>query len=157
MLQYLLRRLVNMVITLLAISILTFAIIQLPPGDYVSTQIAQLQRMDVDVNQELIDSLTRQYGLDKPLFVQYFLWITKFVQGDMGRSFVWNRPVNELVWERIGLTFVISLSSLAFSWIIAIPVGIYAAVRQYSPGDYAATFASFIGLAVPTTPSPPMR
>ena len=149
MLQYLLRRLVNMVITLLAISILTFAIIQLPPGDYVSTQIAQLQRMDVDVNQELIDSLTRQYGLDKPLFVQYFLWITKFVQGDMGRSFVWNRPVNELVWERIGLTFVISLSSLAFSWIIAIPVGIYAAVRQYSPGDYADTFASFIGLAVP--------
>ena len=149
MLQYLLRRLVNMVITLLAISILTFAIIQLPPGDYVSTQIAQLRRMDVDVNQELIDSLTRQYGLDKPLFVQYFLWITKFVQGDMGRSFVWNRPVNELVWERIGLTFVISLSSLAFSWIIAIPVGIYAAVRQYSPGDYAATFASFIGLAVP--------
>ena len=149
MLQYLLRRLVNMVITLVAISILTFAIIQLPPGDYVSTQIAQLRRMDVDVNQELIDSLTRQYGLDKPLFVQYFLWITKFVQGDMGRSFVWNRPVNELVWERIGLTFVISLSSLAFSWIIAIPVGIYAAVRQYSPGDYAATFASFIGLAVP--------
>ena len=149
MLQYLLRRLVNMVITLLAISILTFTIIQLPPGDYVSTQIAQLQRMDVDINQELIDSLTRQYGLDKPLFVQYFLWITKFVQGDMGRSFVWNRPVNELVWERIGLTFVISLSSLAFSWIVAIPVGIYAAVRQYSPGDYAATFASFVGLAIP--------
>ena len=149
MVRYLLRRLVNMVITLLAISILTFVIIQLPPGDYVSTQIAQLQRMDVDINQELIDSLTRQYGLDKPLFVQYFLWITKFVQGDMGRSFVWNRPVNELVWERIGLTFVISLSSLAFSWIVAIPVGIYAAVRQYSPGDYAATFASFVGLAIP--------
>ena len=149
MVQYLVRRLVNMVITLLAISILTFVIIQLPPGDYVSTQIAQLQRMDVDINQELIDSLTRQYGLDKPLFVQYFLWITKFVQGDMGRSFVWNRPVNELVWERIGLTFVISLSSLAFSWIVAIPVGIYAAVRQYSPGDYAATFASFVGLAIP--------
>ena len=138
-----------MVITLVAISILTFVIIQLPPGDYVSTQIAQLQRMDVDINQELIDALTRQYGLDKPLFVQYFLWITKFVQGDMGRSFVWNRPVNELVWERIGLTFVISLSSLAFSWIVAIPVGIYAAVRQYSPGDYAATFASFVGLAIP--------
>ena len=149
MLQYLLRRLVNMVITLVAISVLTFVIIQLPPGDYVSTQIAQLQRMDVDINQELIDALTRQYGLDKPLFVQYFLWITKFVQGDMGRSFVWNRPVNELVWERIGLTFVISLSSLAFSWIVAIPVGIYAAVRQYSPGDYAATFASFVGLAIP--------
>ena len=149
MVQYLLRRLVNMVITLLAISVLTFVIIQLPPGDYVSTQIAQLQRMDVDINQELIDALTRQYGLDKPLFVQYFLWITKFVQGDMGRSFVWNRPVNELVWERIGLTFVISLSSLAFSWIVAIPVGIYAAVRQYSPGDYAATFASFVGLAIP--------
>ena len=149
MVQYLLRRLVNMVITLVAISVLTFVIIQLPPGDYVSTQIAQLQRMDVDINQELIDSLTRQYGLDKPLFVQYFLWITKFVQGDMGRSFVWNRPVNELVWERIGLTFVISLSSLAFSWIVAIPVGIYAAVRQYSPGDYAATFASFVGLAIP--------
>ena len=149
MVRYLLRRLVNMVITLMAISIITFVIIQLPPGDYVSTQIAQLQRMDVDINQELIDSLTRQYGLDKPLFVQYFLWITKFVQGDMGRSFVWNRPVNELVWERIGLTFVISLSSLAFSWIVAIPVGIYAAVRQYSPGDYAATFASFVGLAIP--------
>ena len=149
MVQYLLRRLVNMVITLVAISVLTFVIIQLPPGDYVSTQIAQLQRMDVDINQELIDALTRQYGLDKPLFVQYFLWITKFVQGDMGRSFVWNRPVNELVWERIGLTFVISLSSLAFSWIVAIPVGIYAAVRQYSPGDYAATFASFVGLAIP--------
>jgi len=147
--HYIIRRLINMVIVLVSISIISFIIIQLPPGDYLTTYRAQLKRGGGEINQLMLDALTRQYDLDKPIYMQYFKWIVNFIQGDMGHSFVWNRPVNELVWERLGLTFVLSLSSLVFMWIIAFPIGVYAAIRQYSVGDYLFTFLSFIGLAVP--------
>ncbi len=150
MLHYIVRRLLNMLLIVFLVSILSFVIIQLPPGDYLTTYIAQLKRSGTEVSQDLIDSLTLQYGLDKPMVTQYFKWITNFVRGDMGQSFQWNQPVNQLVWERLALTFVISLSSLIVTWVVAFPVGIYAAVHQYSFGDYFFTFLSFIGLAIPS-------
>ena len=149
MLGYLLRRIVNMVVTLLIISFISFTIIQLPPGDYLTTYIAQLRRGGTEINEEFVQGLINQYGLDKPFHMKYLKWIWNFVRGDMGMSFTWNRPVNTLVWDRIGLTIVISLSSLLFMWIVAIPIGIYAAVRQYSVGDYVFTFLGFFGLATP--------
>ena len=149
MIYYIIRRLINLVIVLVSISIISFIVIQLPPGDYLTTYRAQLKRGGGEINQLMLDALTRQYGLDKPIYMQYYKWIVNFIQGDMGQSFIWNRPVNQLVWERLGLTFVLSLSSLVFTWIIAFPVGVYVAVRQYSIGDYLFTFLSFIGLAVP--------
>ena len=149
MLAYLIRRIFNMIITLLIISIVAFTIIQLPPGDYLTTYVAQMRRGGSEINEEFIQALVNQYGLDKPFHMKYLKWITNFVQGNMGMSFTWNRPVNQLVWGRLGLTIVISLTSLLFMWIVAIPVGIYAAVRQYSVGDYIFTFLGFVGLATP--------
>ena len=149
MVDYLIRRFINMLLALLVISFLSFVIIQLPPGDYLTSYITRLKAQGEAVSEEMVASLTLQYGLDKSFMGQYWSWITNFVQGDMGQSFRYQTPVNELVWERIGLTFLISLSSLLFVWIVAFPVGIYVAVRQYSPGDYVATFFSFVGLAIP--------
>jgi peptide/nickel transport system permease protein len=138
-----------MVITLVVISMLSFIIIQLPPGDYLTSYITQLRSMGTDVSDEQIDYLREQYGLDDPVYVQYFKWIGNFLTGDMGFSFAWNRPVNELVWERLGLTLVISISSLLFTWIVAFPIGIYTALKQNSLSDYFFTFISFIGVATP--------
>ena len=149
MVDYLIRRFMNMLLALIVISFLSFVIIQLPPGDYLTSYITRLRAQGELVSEEMVASLTMQYGLDKSFMGQYWKWITNFVQGDMGQSFRYQTPVNELVWERIGLTLVISTSSLMFIWIVAFPVGIYVAVRQYSPGDYVATFFSFIGLAIP--------
>ena len=149
MAQYITRRLLNMLITLAFISIISFAIIQLPPGDYLTSYIAQLRAAGEEVNEELIESLRMQYGLGKTPVQQYFKWVWNFVQGNMGQSFIYDRPVNDLIWERLGLTFMIATTSLVFTWLLALPIGIYSAVRQYSFGDYLFTFLSFIGLAVP--------
>ena len=149
MVQYITRRLLNMLITLALISIISFAIIQLPPGDYLTSYIAQLRAAGEEVNEELIESLRMQYGLGKTPVQQYFKWVWNFVQGNMGQSFIYDRPVNDLIWERLGLTFVIATTSLVFTWLLALPIGIYSAVRQYSLGDYLFTFLSFIGLAIP--------
>ena len=149
MAQYITRRLLNMLITLALISIISFAIIQLPPGDYLTSYIAQLRAAGEEVNEELIESLRMQYGLGKTPVQQYFKWVWNFVQGNMGQSFIYDRPVNDLIWERLGLTFMIATTSLVFTWLLALPIGIYSAVRQYSFGDYLFTFLSFIGLAVP--------
>ena len=149
MAQYITRRLLNMLITLALISIISFAIIQLPPGDYLTSYIAQLRAAGEEVNEELIESLRMQYGLGKTPVQQYFKWVWNFVQGNMGQSFIYDRPVNDLIWERLGLTFMIATTSLVFTWLLALPIGIYSAVRQYSLGDYLFTFLSFIGLAIP--------
>lgn len=138
-----------MLFIILLISLVSFIIIQLPPGDYLTTYIAMLRRTGINVNNSLISGLREEYGLGQPLYVQYFKWITRFVQGDMGQSFQWKQPVNELVMGRLGLTLVITLSSLLFTWIVAFPIGIYTALKQYSVGDYFFTFLSFIGLATP--------
>lgn len=147
--KFIVHRLIFMLITLIVISVLSFIIIQLPPGDYLTSYITQLESMGTDVSDEQIEYLREQYGLDDPVYVQYFKWMGNFLTGDMGFSFAWNRPVNELVWERLGLTLVISISSLLFTWIVAFPIGIYTALRQNTLSDYFFTFISFIGVATP--------
>jgi len=143
------RRLLIMIPTLLIISVITFAVIQLPPGDYLTTYLANLADTGEVADQAVIESLRRQYGLDKPLHVQYFIWISGFVRGDFGQSFSTNKPVNELIWERLALTITISFVTLVLTWIIAIPIGIFSAVRQYTVFDYVFTFLGFVGMSVP--------
>jgi peptide/nickel transport system permease protein len=139
-----------MVLTLIVISMISFLVIQLPPGDFLTTVVAQLQEQGEDVNRAQLAALERQYGLDRPIYVQYWKWISGIIlRGDFGRSFSWNKPVSELIWGRLGLTFLVSLATMLFTWAVAIPIGIYSAVKQYSLGDYTATFFGFVGLAIP--------
>ena len=150
MLTYIARRILFMVPITLAISLVTFVIIQLPPGDFVTALSAQASENNEQIDPETLAALRERYGFDQPIIVQYWKWITNIVfHGDFGQSFEWNRPVSELIWDRLGLTLVVSLATLIFVWILAFPIGIYSAVRQYSWGDYIATFIGFIGLAVP--------
>ncbi len=150
MLQFLLKRLLYMIPTLIAISMVAFTIIQLPPGDYLDALLADLAAEGEDTNLEAIQALQKRYGLDQPIYVQYYKWISGIVlHGDFGQSFAWNKAVSDLIWDRLALTFVLSLFSLFFVWVVAFPIGIYSAVRQYSVGDYIATFLGFLGLATP--------
>jgi len=149
MLLLILRRLFWMIPTLVIISIISFVIIQLPPGDYLTSYIAALAESGETVDEEQIEALRMRYALDQPVYVQYFRWIAGMLQGDMGMSFEWNRPVTDLIGERILLTTIISIVTLLVTWGIAVPIGIYSAVKQYSIGDYAVTFIGFIGLATP--------
>ena len=149
MLLLILRRLFWMIPTLVIISIISFVIIQLPPGDYLTSYIAALAESGETVDEEQIEALRMRYALDQPVYVQYFRWIAGMLQGDMGMSFEWNRPVTDLIGERILLTTIISIVPLLVTWGIAVPIGIYSAVKQYSIGDYAVTFIGFIGLATP--------
>ena len=139
-----------MIPTLFAISLVSFLIIQLPPGDYLSTLVAELAAQGDVVDNARLTALENRYGLNEPFYVQYWKWISGIVlRGDFGHSFEWNRPVATLIWDRLALTFVLSLSTLLFIWAVAFPIGIYSAVRKYSIGDYIATFVGFIGLAIP--------
>lgn len=150
MVAYTVRRILMMIPTLIVISMVSFLIIQLPPGNYADALAASLVAQGGDAGQEQLEVLIERYGLDQPVYVQYVQWMKNILlHGDFGQSFVWNRPVSELIWERLGLTFLISLTTILFTWIIAIPAGIYTAVRQYSAGDYVVTFLNFIGLAIP--------
>ncbi len=149
MLSYLARRMGYMVVLLVLVSIVAFAIITLPPGDYVTTQIANLEASGAEVDEALLENLRHEYGLDKPLYVQYGLWIWKFLHGDFGRSFLYNRPVNELIGERLTLTMIISVLTLIFTYAVAVPIGIFSATNQYSLLDYTFSFVGFIGLAMP--------
>ncbi|MBB5778947.1 ABC transporter permease [Nonomuraea angiospora] len=150
MLGYFGRRLVYVVVTLWAISIVTFVIINLPPGDYVSTLVANAQAGGEGLTPAEIANLRHRYGLDDPLLVQYWRWITAILlHGDFGQSFAWNQAVSTLIGERVALSAVLSISSLLMVWAIAFPIGIYSAVKQYSWGDYGFSFLGFIGMAVP--------
>jgi peptide/nickel transport system permease protein len=146
---YIGRRVLLAVFTVWAISVLSFVIIQLPPGDYVSSYIAQMASMGSVVSDEEAQMLRIQYGLGQPMYVQYFKWMKLVVVGDFGMSMEWKRPVTDVIASRLWMTVVISVSALILTWVLALPIGIYSAVRQYSIGDYAATFIGFIGLAVP--------
>lgn len=149
MFGFLCRRILYMVPTVILVSIVTFLIIQLPPGDYLDTLAAELSDQG-GLDSGTMAALREQYGLGQPFFVQYWKWISGIVmQGDFGLSFEKNLPVGDLIWDRLGWTFAISLMTLLFIWAVALPIGIYSAVRKYSFGDYAATFFGFIGLAVP--------
>jgi len=138
-----------MIPTLAIISLISFAIIQLPPGDYLTSYIAALAETGETVDEERIATLRERYHLDDPFHLQYLKWLGGLFKGDMGMSFEWNEPVGSLVGERILLTTMISIVTLLFTWAIAIPIGIYSAVKQYSVGDYVFTFLGFIGLATP--------
>ncbi len=149
MLAYTIRRILIMVPTLLAISAIVFTIIQLPPGDYLETYIAELQSQGEAVDPQKIEALRQQYGLDRPVHEQYLLWIWGMLQGDLGYSFEYQLPVNEVVGDRLWLSFVVSLTTIIFTYIVSFPIGVYSAVRQYSLGDYTFTFIGFLGLATP--------
>jgi len=138
-----------MAILLLLISVVAFVIIQLPPGDYLSSYIVHLQASGQTVDEAQLAALKKQYGLDLPMYAQYFKWMWKMLHGDFGMSFEWNKPVSELIGERLVLTVVLSLFTLIFTYIVAIPIGIYSATHQYSVGDYAFTVIGFAGLATP--------
>ena len=149
-LQYIIRRILYMIPTVFVISMVAFAIIQLPPGDYLNSLAASYAAQGDVVDQEMLQALEERYGLNQPVYVQYWKWITGIItEGDFGESFEWNRPVTELIWSRLGLTVVVSLVSLLFIWIVALPVGSFSAVKQYSIADYIATFFGFLGLAIP--------
>jgi peptide/nickel transport system permease protein len=149
MVNFIIRRLFHSILLLFVTSIVVFAIITLPPGDYLTTKVAQLERQGSQNAAAQLAGLRVRYGLDKPLYVQYWLWASHFVQGDFGESFDYNRPVSSLIGESLLLTMVISIATLVVSWLIAIPIGVYGATHQYSPLDQLFTFLSFIGLATP--------
>jgi peptide/nickel transport system permease protein len=151
MLKFIIRRVLWMIPSLAVVSFMSFVLIQLPPGDYVTTYIATLAASNEIVDQATATALRERFGLDQPLMVQYWKWISGIVlRGDFGLSFEWQQPVGDLIWERMALTLVLTFSTLLATWAIALPVGVYSAVRKYSIGDYIATFFSFVGLAVPS-------
>ena len=150
MLGYILRRLLIAMGTVWMISMIAFAIIQLPPGDYVTSYIAQLMATGTLVTQEEAENLRIQYGLHQPMYAQYARWVWLMLQGNFGVSMEWQRPVLEVIGDRLLLTALLAFAAVIFTWILAIPIGIYSAVRQYSIGDYIFTFIGFIGLAVPS-------
>lgn len=150
MLQYMFRRLLYMIPTLIVISIIAFVIIQLPPGDYLTVYVAELAAQGEDVNDATLAQLRERYGLGLPWYQQYFRWMRNIIlKGDFGQSFTWGRPVNQLIWDRIGFTMLITFATTLFIWAVALPIGIYSATHQYSVGDYIATFFGFLGLATP--------
>ena len=150
MLAFIVQRILIMIPMLVAISILSFVIIQLPPGDFLTSYVAQLRQEGDEVDEAELASLRQRYGLGQPAYVQYLKWIYGvLVKGDWGQSFEWQKPVSELIWERLGLTMALSLGALLVGWFIAIPVGVYSATHQYSWLDYLMTTFSFIGLGTP--------
>lgn len=150
MLQYIIKRVLYMIPTLFGLSLIAFMIIQLPPGDYVTSMIAAMQDSGANVDPRQIERLREAYGFNDPIWLQYFKWISGILlRGDFGYSFEWNRPVADLIWERMGSTLAISIASLLFVWAVSLPIGIYSAMRRHSVGDYVFTFIGFIGLAVP--------
>ncbi|HEY8874229.1 MAG TPA: ABC transporter permease [Stellaceae bacterium] len=150
MLGYLVHRILIMIPTLIAISMLTFIIIHLPPGDYFSTYIAELQSQGEGANLAKIAFLKKQYGFDLPLWEQYLYWAVGLLHGDMGYSFLYDLPVNKVVGDRLLLTFLVSFTTILFTYIVAFPIGIYSATHQYALSDYLLTFLGFLGLATPS-------
>lgn len=150
MIGYILRRIGIMIPTLLVISIISFGVIQLPPGDFLSSYVAQLSAQGDSVDAEELKSLQDRYGLGKPLHEQYFKWISGIIlRGDWGQSMEWQKPVKDLIWERMALTVALSFLALLVSWFIAIPLGVFSATHQYSILDYVVTFISFVGIGTP--------
>lgn len=149
MLRYISRRILYFIPTLLGISLVSFFLIELPPGDYLTSYLAALEAQEEIVDQAEIDALNRRYGLDQPHFVRYLKWMWNLLHGDMGQSFEWNLPVSKLIWSRLFLTFTVSLGTMLFTWIVAFPIAIYSATHQYSLFDYFFSFVGFFGLGVP--------
>ena len=138
-----------MIPTVIAITVLSFIIIQAPPGDYLDAYVAQLRALDQIIDDAEVESLRIRYGLGQPMYVQYFKWIGGLLRGDLGRSMQWNQPVSRVLAERLPWSLLISLVSLLFVYAVAIPIGTTSATHQYSIRDYVFTFFGFIGIAIP--------
>lgn len=150
MLRFIIRRILIMIPTVLLISMVAFAIIQLPPGDFLTLYAAELASGGTSLDTATLEHLRDQYGLGQPIYVQYWKWIKNIVtKGDFGRSFEWQQPVTKVIWGRLGITVILASASVLLTWMIGLPIGIISAAKQYSAADYAATFLGFIGLAVP--------
>jgi peptide/nickel transport system permease protein len=148
---YLLRRFLYMIILLFAVSAFSFFLVDLPPGDYLTSYVASLRdARGSEIDQAEVEALKRQYGLDQPLVARYLKWMANMARGDFGRSFAWNLEVAGLIRERLGITILTAVLTLFFTYAVAIPIGIYAATHQYSLGDYFFTIIGFVGLAMPT-------
>ena len=139
-----------MIPTLFVISVVTFIIIQLPPGDYLTTYAAQLREQGDEVDEVLMARLKQRYGLGQPQHIQYLKWISGILlRGDWGESMLFQKPVEDLIWNRLGLTFILSFTTLLFGWLVSIPLGVYSATHQYSVIDYVVTALNFIGKGLP--------
>ncbi len=149
LLKYILKRLFWGVVVLLFVSFFSFLIIQLPPGDYLTSYMARLEKSGMSVDDATMAALRRSYGLDQPFYVQYYKWFSNFVRGDMGVSFLYTEKVEVIIKERLPATLMVTFSSMLVIYLISIPVGIYAARNQYSIGDFAAAIFGFIGMATP--------
>ena len=148
--NYVFQRLIYMIFLLWLVSVVTFIVIELPPGDYLSTYISRLeQNTGQQLSEDIVERLRRQYGLDLPTHSRYIKWIGQVLQGDFGFSFDWQQPVRDIIGERLALTFTIAICTAIFTYAVAIPIGIYSATHQYSVADYIVSFVGFIGLAIP--------
>jgi peptide/nickel transport system permease protein len=147
--RFLIRRFMAALVTMFAISVVRFIIIQLPPGDFLTAYAANLAAMGERVPEEQLQAMRERYGLGEPVLVQYVKWMGGVLRGDFGQSMEWGVPVSFLIWDRIALGAVVSLSSILFVWVVAIPIGVYSATNQYSILDYVFTFLGFLGLAIP--------
>ncbi len=149
MTNYILRRLIYMVVTVFFISIIGFALIQLPPGSALNAKIQRLRAQGGDLSADQIKSLEERYGLNDPVQVKYLKWATGALHGDFGESFTYETSVNDLIWSRLGFSVLLSLFSLVFAWVVAIPIGVYSATHRYTIPDYIITVIQFVGVAVP--------
>ena len=150
MARHFLWRGVFAVVVVLLVTVVAFFIIELPPGDYVTDLVARLRSSGAQVTPEMEAALRHQYGVDRPVYVRYLLWMGKMIRGEMGLSYEWRRPVRDLIAERLPLSIMISILTLIVTYAIAIPIGIYSATRQYSWGDYTATVLGYAGVSVPS-------
>lgn len=149
MLKYIGWRILMMIPTIFVISIVSFIVIQLPPGDFLTSYVAGITARGESIDEATIQALRNSYGLGQPMYVQYIKWITGVLHGDFGQSFTWRVSVSSLIWDRVWLTILVSFVTLMFTWIVAFPIGVYSAVRQYSILDYIFTFIGFLGVAIP--------
>lgn len=148
--RYFIRRILYAIPAMLIISFLSFLLIQLPPGTFADTVAAEMMET-ASVNEAAIRAIEERYGLNQPIIVQYWKWISGIIlRGDFGQSFIWNRPVGSLIWERLGYTLILTGTAFLFVCLVSIPIGIFSAVKQYSLGDYIATSIGFLGLAIPS-------
>lgn len=149
MIEFVIRRILWTIPILFLVSLLAFAIIQAPPGDFVTALSASLAERGEEVDMAQLEALRARFGLDKPFYVQYWKWISGVLVGDFGVSFEWRQPVSQLIGERLGLSFILAISTVLFTWALALPIGVYSAVKKYTIGDYIVTTIGFIGLAMP--------
>ena len=147
--RYIVRRLIILPPLLFILSMLSFVLVQLPPGNYVDVYVTRLKARGFEVSKIEIENLERRYGLNEPVYVQYYKWMRNFLQGDLGRSFQDNRPNIDLISERLPITMMLSLLAMIFVYAVAVPIGIFSAIHQYSKLDYLFTSVGFFGLAVP--------